>query len=169
MRIFRRPGAAAPATPCRQDPREELRGAVSSVVLLADDAPPPAARTDRRAELRRIVAEAVILQDQAVELLADIRDREPLSDVARRGGPLSRRFFELRRLLPAAPDAETRRQCETAATLLDHHGTVITYALDLLAMEWRSPAIGEQIERLDGLGEPAERLDALYTELAGRA
>ena len=104
-------------------------------------APPPPAPLDRRACLRRIVAEAVILQDDAVELLADVRRREPLGELAPRGGPLARRFFELRRQLPNATDRELARQCETASVVLDHHGTVITYALELLAAEWRSDAI----------------------------
>jgi hypothetical protein len=165
MRIFKRTGPRRP--PAEPDPRAALREAVSSVRLLPDDAEVPAdVRLDRRARLLRIVAEAVVLQDKAVELLADIRRREPLGELAPRGGPLARRFFELRRALPPAADPEMARQCETAGVVLDHHGTVITYALDLLAMDWRSHAIVEQLERLDGLGEPAERLDALYAELA---
>ena len=38
--------------------------------------------------------------------------------------------------------------------------------LELLAADWRSEAIVDQLERLDGLGPPADRLDALYSELA---
>jgi hypothetical protein len=164
MRIFKRP---APGPPSAQpDTRAALRGTISSVVFLPEADSSLAAPLDRRAQLRRIVAEAVVLQDKAVELLADIRRREPLGKLAPRGGPLARRFFELRRQLPPATDGEMARQCETASVVLDHHGTVITYALELLAMDWRSDAIVAQLERLDGLGEPAERLDALYTELA---
>jgi hypothetical protein len=166
MRIFRRPGTQRP--PTGLDARDELRGAISSVVVLPEVDPPPDVRRDRRAQLLRIVAEAVVLQDQAVELLGAISRREPLSELARRGGPLARRFFELRRQLPPAGDRGMARQCEAAGVVLDHHGTVITYALELLAMEWRSHAIVAQLERLDGLGEPAERLDALYAELAAR-
>ena len=164
MKLFKRP---APR-PCSAEPdtRAVLRGAISSVTVLPDVDEPAAARPDRRAQLLRIVAEAVVLQDKAVELLADIRRREPLGELAPRGGPLARRFFELRRQLPPATDEVMARQCETASVVLDHHGTVITYALELLAMEWRSDAIVGQLERLDGLGQPAERLDALYTELA---
>jgi hypothetical protein len=117
-------------------------------------------------ELRAIVAEAVIWQDAANDVLAAVSRREPLAELAPRGGPLARRFFELRRQLPAAADGELARQCETASVVLDHHGRVITYALELLAMDWRSDAIVAQLERLDGLGTPAERLDALYAELA---
>ncbi|MEA2248165.1 MAG: hypothetical protein QOH46_2694 [Solirubrobacteraceae bacterium] len=163
MRIFKRSRSGrAGAT---YDSRTAL-GDVSVVVFLDDDGAPSAARLDERARLRRIVAEAVVLQDKAVELLADVRRREPLGELARRGGPLARRFFELRRQLPTAADSEMARQCETANVVLDHHGTVITYALELLAADWRSDAIVDQLERLDGLGAPAEKLDALYAELA---
>ena len=34
------------------------------------------------------------------------------------------------------------RQCATASVVLDHHGRVIIYALELLAADWRSPRIG---------------------------
>jgi len=163
MRLFKRTGPERP--PAEPDPRAALRGAISSVTFLPEAEVSPVVLLDRRAKLLRIVAEAVVLQDRAVELLADIRRREPLGELAPRGGPLARRFFELRRTLPPPADPEMARQCETASVVLDHHGTVITYALELLAMDWRSPAIVAQLERLDGLGEPAERLDALYAEL----
>jgi hypothetical protein len=163
MRIFTRSSSG----PRPEDvDRNELRDAISGVVVLPEADVTPAMRMDRRARLLRIVAEAVILQDEAEELLARVRAREPLSELAPRSGPLARRFFELRRRLPLADDGEMDRQCETAARVLDHHGTVLTYALELLAMDWRSDAIASQLERLDGLGEPAERLDTLYAELA---
>jgi hypothetical protein len=123
-------------------------------------------RPESRARLLRVVSEAVVLQDKAADLLLDIRDREPLAELAPRGGPLATRFFELRRELPPPADAEMARRCETVSTVLDHHGTLIITALQMLSMDWRSPAIVEQLERLDGLGAPAERLDAVYAELA---
>jgi hypothetical protein len=163
MRIFRRGGSGP--EPQHFD-RDELRDAISGVVVLPEANVPSVLRLNQRAQLLRIVAEAVILQDEAEELLAHVRAREPLSKVAPRGGPLARRFFELRRRLPPAADREMDGQCEMVGRVLDHHGTVLTYALELLAMDWRSDAIADQLERLDGLGEPAERLDALYAELA---
>ena len=159
LRLFRR----RPRAVAGPDPAEELRRTVSTVTVLPDDG---ATRADARARLRRIVAEAVVLQDQAAELLAEVRDREPLAELAPRGGPLASRFFELRRQLPPPADDRMARQCATASTVLDHHGTLIVTALQMLSMDWRSPAIVEQLERLDGLGPPAERLDAVYTELA---
>lgn len=164
MRIFKRSRPGRPDATC--DPRTALQATVSSVTVLDDDDESPAAPLDHRARLRQIVAEAVILQDEALELVADVRRREPLGELAPRGGPLARRFFELRRQLPRVADPDMARQCETASVVLDHHGRVITYALELLAADWRSDAIVDQLERLDGLGAPAEKLDALYAELA---
>ena len=159
MTIFRR--RASRRAP-EADPGAELRRTISTVRILPD----LDTRADARARLRRIVAEAVVLQDQATELLADIRDREPLAELAPRGGPLATRFFQLRQALPAPGDREMARQCETVSVVLDHHGTLIVSALQMLSMDWRSPAIVEQLERLDGLGAPAARLDAVYAELA---
>jgi hypothetical protein len=154
---------------------DDLRRSIASVsVVVEDDEPPALAPTlnpdpDARAQLRRIVAEAVILQDRAAEVLGDIRAREPLGAVAPRGGPLATRFFELRRRLPAPADGAMARQCETAGVVLDHHGMLITNALELLSVEWRSPVIARQLDLLDGLGPAAERLDDLYAELARSA
>jgi hypothetical protein len=159
-RIFRRPAVAR--APAVGDAREELRRTVSSVTILPEES----TRADARARLLRIVAEAVVLQDRAAELLDEIRDREPLAELAPRGGPLATRFFELRGQLPPPADGEMARQCATVGAVLDHHGTLIVSALQMLSMDWRSPAIVEQLERLEGLGRPAERLDAVYTELA---
>lgn len=147
------------------DPRAELRAAVVSMEIVPDEG----TLLDARALLRRIVAEAVVLQDTAAELLHDIREREPLAEVAPRGGPLATRFFALRRQLPEPVGPEMARQCETVSAVLDHHGTLIVSALQMLSMDWRSPAIVDQLERLDGLGPPADRLDAVYAELAGAA
>jgi hypothetical protein len=157
MRIFRR--SPSPVAPARERPRD----AVTSIVFI-DEAALPA--PEARARLRRVVAEAVVLQDQAEAVIAGIRDREPLARMAGLGGPVSRRFFALRDELPVPADGEMARQCETASVVLDYLGTLIVTALKLLAADWRSPAVVDQLERLDGLGAPAERLEALYRELA---
>src|SRR3954454_12372190 len=124
---------------------------------------------DARGRLRRIAAEAVLLQDQAEEVLAGIAAREALGAMAPRGGPLATRFFALRLQVPRPLDPLMERRCETLRVILDHHGTVLATALEMLASEWRSPAVADQLERLTGLGAPAERLDALYAELAREA
>ena len=155
LRLFKRPSP-------QPDPGEALRRTVSGFAIL----PGEDVRAGARARLRRIVAEAVVLQDEAAGVLAGIRDREPLAELAPRGGPLASRFFELRRELPAPADLDMARQCRIVSAVLDHPGTLIVTALQMLSVDWRSPAIVEQLERLDGLGAPAVRLDAVYAELA---
>ena len=124
---------------------------------------------DPRAAMRRIAAEALILQDEAEAVVRGARAREGLGFLAPRGGPLVRRFFGLRDLLPKSchdpVDDELRRQLDA---ILHHHALAVWVALDLLAYEWRSEKIGRQLDALDGLGEPAAHLDQLYAELAQR-
>ena len=165
MRIFKR--RRSRRVPAALDLGEKLGAAAPGVPLApVGDGGSTVARPTPRAQLLRIVAEAVVLQDKAAELLVDIRNREPLGEVAPRGGPLMRRFFQLRGQLPRPANREMARQCETVSVVLDHHGMLIASALELLAVDWRSPAVVEQLELLDGLGAPAERLDAVYAELA---
>jgi hypothetical protein len=120
-------------------------------------------------ELRAIVAEAVIWQDAADELLAAISRREPLAELAPRGGPLIRRFCDLRARLPESDDPELRRITEVLGPVLDHHARMLSSSLDMLAVDWRSERIVEQLERIDGLGPPAERLEGIYATLAASA
>jgi hypothetical protein len=133
---------------------------------LAGHLDPP---SDPRAAMRRIAAEAVILQDEAAEVVRGARARQGLGFLAPRGGPLVRRFFGLRDLLPKAcddpADDELRRQLDA---ILHHHALAVWVAMDLLACEWRSERIGHQLDALDGLGEPALQLDQLYAVLAER-
>src|SRR3954453_14935139 len=140
LRLFRRPAPARLAAPV--DATAELRSTVSRIAILEDDEP---AAADRRARLLRIVGEGVVLRDKAAELIADIRDREPLAELAPRGGPLASRFFELRRQLPPPADRAMAAQCETVSVILDHHGTLIVSALQMLSMDWGSARIGEAL------------------------
>ena len=116
-------------------------------------------------ELRAIVAEAVIWQDAANEVLAAISRREPLAELAPRGGPLVRRFCELRARLPESDDPELRRVTDIVGPVLDHHALMLSSSLDMLAVDWRSERIVRELERITGLGSPAKRLDDLYSEL----
>jgi hypothetical protein len=120
--------------------------------------------------MRRIVAEAVILQDEAEAVVRGAQAREGLGFLAPRGGPLVRRFFGLRDLLPRAcddpADDDLRRRLDA---ILHHHALAVWVALDLLACEWRSERITRQLDALNGLGEPAVELDQLYAQLAQRS
>jgi hypothetical protein len=151
---------------------EELR--VSVLAVDVDDggrghAERAAARERAWRELRTIVAEAVIWQDAAEEVLLAISRREPLAELAPRGGPLVRRFCELRARLPESDDVELRRITEALGPVLDHHALMLSSSLDMLAVDWRSERLVEELERIDGLGPPAERLEGIYATLAASA
>lgn len=138
---------------------------VRAVIVDEREAGQAQRRARALAALAAIMDEAVILQDQTEELLVDIRHREPLADVSPRGGRLASRFYALRGQLPELRDPEVQRYTELLRMVFDHHALMITSSLDLLSVDWRSERMVEQLERIDGLGRPAEWLDAARLEL----
>jgi hypothetical protein len=136
-----------------------------TAVVLADDVAPFADRAAELRLLRRIAAEAVILQDDAERLLAEIRAREPLAELAPRGGRLTSRFVALARALPASSDPRVRQYVTRLREILDHHALMVTTSLDLLAVAWRSERLEEQVDRIAGLGRPAQWLEDVRAEL----
>jgi hypothetical protein len=135
----------------------------SPVVVLEDKHQPP---IDHRPTLRRIAAEALIRQDEAEDVLRSIRDRVPLGHVAPRGGPLVRRFFALRDMLPEhCEDSEQERLRGMLDVILHNHAMLISTAMDLAACEWRSERISRQIDTLDGVGATGQWLDEIYAQL----
>ena len=111
----------------------------------------------------------MIWQDKAEELLVDISHREPLAELAPRGGPLIRRFCELRARLPESATRSIRRITDVLGPVFDHHALMLSSSLDMLAVDWRSERIVEELERITGLGAPAQRLDRIREELVDRA
>jgi hypothetical protein len=75
------------------------------------------------------------------------------------------RFVTLRGLLPRTTDLRLRRQCDVVARVLDHHAMLLSASLDLLALNWRSERMVEQLERIDGFGAPADWLRRIGAEL----
>jgi hypothetical protein len=130
-----------------------------------DDEPDPPRPEEAWRELQKIVAEAVIWQDKAEELLVDISHREPLAELAPRGGPLIRRFCDLKMRLPESNDPAIRRITDVLGPVLDHHALMLSSSLDMLAVDWRSERIVEELERIDGLGAPAQRLERIREQL----
>lgn len=120
-------------------------------------------------ELRVIVAEAVIRQDEANDLLAAVSRREPLAELAPRGGPLIRRFFALRARLPDSDDPELRCLTDVLGPVFHHHAMMISASLDMLAVDWRSERMVEELERIEGLGAPAARLEDIRARLVATA
>jgi hypothetical protein len=151
---------------------DHLGARVLSIVWDEDDgaaAERAAARRRAWRELRAIVAEAVIWQDAANDVLAAISRREPLAELAPLGGPLVRRFFELRARLPDSDDPELQRITDVLGPAFEHHALMVSSSLDMLAVDWRSDRLVQELERITGLGAPAQRVDDIYAELAASA
>jgi hypothetical protein len=169
--VFKRRRHTPPAAPGGRQPSvaAEAMGAwVTDVVIVDEDDDETlhvAARDECRRLLRAIAAEAVILQDEAEELLVEIHDREPLSELAPRGGRLVSRFVELGKRLPHAEDAASAWQIAVLRRVFDHHALMLSSSLDLLAVDWRSDRMVEQLEKIDGLGAPAQWLEAIRADL----
>jgi hypothetical protein len=163
--MFRRRRArnSRPAVP------EDLGAAVVSIRIDDNVVATPPDREQAWKELRAIVAEAIIWQDEATEVLIAISRREPLAELAPRGGPLVRKFCQLRDRLPESDDPELRRITEVLGPVLHHHALMLSSSLDMLAVDWRSERLVAELERIDGLGPPAERLELIRAELLAGA
>jgi hypothetical protein len=112
-----------------------------------------------------VVNEAIVLQDSSELLLLEISRDGGLREMARRGGPMIRRFEALREELPVHADPGLRLYTEPLDVILAHHAMVLSSALDLLAVSWRSERMAAELRRIDGLGRPGRRLTALKTQL----
>jgi hypothetical protein len=134
-----------------------------TAVLLDDDLLP--ARDAALRKLTRIAAEAVILQDDAEQLLREIRDREPLAELAPRGGRLTSRFCALVAELPTSRDPLVQRYTGALREVFDHHAMLLSASLDLLAVASRSERLDELVDRIDGLGRPGRRLEDIRMDL----
>jgi hypothetical protein len=152
----------------RSKPAPEPVFDVRVLSVTTDELPGRPGTAEAWRELHAIVAEAVIWQDAAEELLGAISRREPLAELAPRGGPLIRRFCELRRRLPDSPDPDICRIVGILGPVFDHHALMLSSSLDMLAVDWRSERIVEELEKIEGLGAPAARLEGIRAELVTR-
>ena len=46
-----------------------------------------------------------------------------------------------------------------------HHAMMLSTSLDMLAVDWRSERVVAELERIEGLGSPARRLEEIRAEL----
>ena len=139
-------------------------------VQLTDVDPSPDPPPESPALLLQIAAEAVILQDEAENLLAAVGRHEHLGILAPRAGPVVRRFFALRELLPTGyVDPQLARLSRVLDTVFYHHAMQVATALEFLAVEWRSDRLAAQVGAFGGLGAPAEHLERAYRELRARS
>jgi hypothetical protein len=117
-----------------------------------------------RERLRRIVDETVLLQGLADDLLAGIRQRRSLSELARPGGALIDGFLALRADVPSPSDPGLREIARVVRETLDHHAMMLSFSLRMLG-DLRPERVSDQLDKLDGLGAPAQRLCALQDRL----
>ena len=104
------------------------------------------------------------------DLVQDGYDRMPHDYLAQRDQFKNLPHLEdLAARLPDSDDVELRRITDVLGPVLDHHALMLSSSLDMLAVDWRSERIVEELERITGLGAPAERLEGIYAELAGAA
>jgi hypothetical protein len=168
VKLFRR-RHGRPHSEASADQRPPADDGLTAVVIVVDDEVDEARAAVQRADawkrLRRIAAEAIIRQDEAEDLLADIREREPLAELAPRGGRLVSRFVALRGELPDCDDPALRRHVSVLEKVFDHHAMMLSSSLDLLAVDWRSDRMVEELQKIDGLGVPAQWLEAVRAEL----
>ena len=62
-------------------------------------------------------------------------------------------------------DPEDERLRAIMDVTFHHHAMALATAMEFLALEWRSAEIARQVDAMDGLGEPARRLDEVYAAL----
>ena len=132
------------------------RRAVEVEIRIAEENP--------REALLRIVDEAVLLQGLAEDVLVGIRERRSLAELAGPGGALISRFCALRAAVPEPADAQLRATARTVRETLDHHALMLSCSLALLG-DLRPERVRQQLDTLDGLGAPAQRLCSLQHEL----
>ena len=137
-----------------------------SGVRFVDGTDPRAEDAAARTALLRIADEAILLQGLTEDILAGIRERRSLAELARPGGALISRFVALRAEVPEPADARLREAAQTLRETLDHHALMLSRSLDLLG-DLRPDRVSRQLDQLDGLGAPALRLCALRDELDG--
>jgi hypothetical protein len=159
MRLFRR--RRTTSTPAAADDAPSVGAG-----RFRDDAESGSGDAAAHDTLRRIVDEAVLLQGLTEDMLAGIRLRRSLSELAAPGRALISRFGELRAAVPEPMDARLRDVAQTLRETLDHHALMLHCSLDLLA-DLRPERVAGQGDQLTGLGAPARRLCALQEQLNG--
>jgi hypothetical protein len=118
--------------------------------------------------LAGIVNESIVLQDSSEVLLREIREEGSLREMAQRGGPMIRRFEALRGELPTSADPALSLYTQPLDRIFAHHAMVLSTALELLTVSWRSERMRAELRRIDGLGRPGQRLEALKAALDAR-
>jgi hypothetical protein len=117
----------------------------------------------------RLAQEGLYWQGEVEDLLIAIRDDGDLRDLARAGGPLISRYEAMRIELRRIGHPALRDELTALDEIYANHAMVLTCALDLLAVSWRSERLRDEQSRLGGVGPQGERLAALTARLKSLA
>jgi hypothetical protein len=115
--------------------------------------------------LRSIAHEGLAREEDVQRLLFAVRDDYRLSSLAPEAGELVSRYLALRRELREIRSRALQPYAAALGEVFDYFAQLLYYALDLLAMSWRSARLREQQEQVGPIGPQAERLDRIVAEL----
>lgn len=116
-------------------------------------------------ELRSIAHEALAREDDVQRLLWGVRDDDRLVSIAPEAGELESRYLAMRRELRRIDDFALRPYAVALSEVLDYFAQLLYYAVDLLAVSWRSGRLREQQEQVGPIGPQAERLERIVAHL----
>jgi hypothetical protein len=116
-------------------------------------------------ELRSIAHEGLAREEDVQRLLFAVRDDYRLASLAPEAGELVSRYLALRRELRDVRSYALQPHAAALSEVFDYFAQLLYYALDLLAMSWRSARLQEQQEQVGPIGPQAQRLDRIVAEL----
>jgi hypothetical protein len=115
--------------------------------------------------LRSIAHEGLAREEDVQRILFGVRDDYRLASLAPEAGELVSRYMALRRELRQVKAYPLQPYTAALSEVFDYFAQLLYYALDLLAMSWRSARLREQQEQVGPIGPQAERLDRIVAEL----
>jgi hypothetical protein len=135
----------------------------------APAAPATPAYEDDLGRVLRLAQEGWYWQGEVEDLLIAIREDGDLAELSRAGGPIISRYEAMRVELRAIGHPALRDDVVAMDEVFANHAMVLSCALDLLAVAWRSERLREEQGRLGGVGAQGARLAELMARLRGLA
>jgi hypothetical protein len=115
--------------------------------------------------LRRLAWEGLYREDDVEDLLYQVRNDLPLTDVAHDSGPLVSRYCAMRRELNRIEAPELQPYVQALSEIFDYLAQLLHHGVALLAVAWRSQELREQQELVGPIGRQGERLRRVVDEL----
>ena len=116
-------------------------------------------------ELRSIAHEGLAREDDLYRLLQGVREDERLAELAPEAGELVSRYLAMRRELARIDAFALQAYAGALSEVFDYYAQLLYYAVDLLAVSWRSGRLREQQLQVGPLGPQSDRLEAFVSAL----